>query len=126
MELDIVRKWHAALNGGDVDELVTLVQGDVEVGGPRGASRGAQVVREWFGRANVRLNPTRFFCRKNTIIVEARGEWLSEGGRAAGAQDVATVFVVKDGLISRIVRYDDLESAFRETGLDLSFEIKVE
>ena len=42
-----VRAWHQALNAGDVDRLVALSSEDVEVGGPRGATRGAQALREW-------------------------------------------------------------------------------
>ena len=52
--LHIVRQWHDALNQGEIEKLVSLVHPDVVVGGPRGSTSGAHVMREWFGRANVR------------------------------------------------------------------------
>jgi hypothetical protein len=45
-ELRVVEAWHEALNGGEVDRLVDLSHPEVEVGGPRGTGRGAQLLRE--------------------------------------------------------------------------------
>jgi ketosteroid isomerase-like protein len=120
-ELIIVHQWHTALNNGDINQLVALVHQDVEVGGPRGTTSGAEVVREWFGRANVHLNPKGFFNRKNIVVVEELGEWLSpDTGQVIDSQVVATLFVVNDGLIARIMRYADLETALSEASLDES------
>ncbi len=117
-ELDLVRRWHAALNGDVSDTVTALVAPDVEVGGPRGTTRGAEVVREWFGRANIHLFPLRCFARGTTVVVEQRGEWLSEDRSAvASTQTVATVFTVSSGLITRIMRYPDLESALKAAAL---------
>lgn len=127
LELDIVHNWHKALNNGDADQLVALVCQDVEVGGPRGTTSGRLVVYEWFGRANVHLKPTRFFNRENTVVVEELGEWLSpDTGEVIDSQVVATLFVVDDGLISRIIRYADLETALQEAGLDESDKAQVD
>lgn len=117
--LKIVKAWHDALNSGQVEQMVEMVSQDVEVGGPRGKTQGAGVVREWFGRANVRLLPRRAFHRGNTVVVEEQGEWISpETGQVTGSQVVATVFKVADGRISSILRYDSLETALREGGLE--------
>lgn len=122
--LKIVAGWHTALNKGQVERLVEKVQPDVEVGGPRGKTRGAEVVREWFGRANVRLWPLRYFARQDTVVVEEKGEWLSpDPGQITGSQTVATVFTVRDGLIAAILRYDTLETALQEGGLGWLDEI---
>lgn len=124
-ELKIVSQWHTALNTGQVEQLVALVQPDVEVGGPRGTTRGAQVVGEWFGRANVRLQPLRFFNRGQIVVVEEQGEWLSPtSGEIMNSMVVATVFVVANGLISRLMRYDSLEAALTEGGLDMQDEVQ--
>jgi hypothetical protein len=121
--LEIVDEWHTALNSGDADRLAALVDDDVEVGGPRGTAKGAQVVLEWFGRANVRFKPLRSFSHDNTVVVEQNGEWLSDDRQQiASAQVVSTVFVLTNGLISRIIRYDDLDSALEAAGMDNSHE----
>jgi hypothetical protein len=126
-ELNIVHEWHTALNNGDADQLVALVHRDVEVGGPRGTTSGRQVVREWFGRANVHLDPRRFFNRKNTVVVEELGEWLSpDTGLVINSQIVATLFVVNDGLISSIMRYADLETALKEASLGESDKVQLD
>jgi hypothetical protein len=69
-ELHIVETWHEALNGGEVDRLVELSHTEVEVGGPRGTGRGAQLLREWVDRANIRLEPRCVFHHADTVVVE--------------------------------------------------------
>ena len=51
--VEIVLAWHAALNESDVQRLLSLSTDDVEVGGPRGAGRGADLLRDWVARAGV-------------------------------------------------------------------------
>jgi limonene-1,2-epoxide hydrolase len=126
-EVRVVEAWHAALNEGDVDRLVGLSHPDVEVGGPRGAGRGVQLLREWVNRANVRLEPRRLFSRGGTVVVEQAGQWRSaESGEVIGSQSVAAVFAVCAGLVMSLVRYDDLLEALKTTGLNQSDEIRLE
>jgi hypothetical protein len=117
-KVDLVRQWHTALNEGAIDAMVALVDEAVEVGGPRGMTQGAGVVRDWFGRANVHLIPLQLFHGGDTVVVEERGEWLSpDTGEITSFQIVATIFIVRDNLITRIMRYDTLETALTEAGL---------
>jgi limonene-1,2-epoxide hydrolase len=126
-EIHVVEAWHAALNEGDVDRLVGLSHPDVEIGGPRGVGRGVQLLREWVARANVRLDPRRLFRRGSTVVVEQAGQWRSaESGEVIGSQTVASVFAVCDGLVTSLVRYDDLSQALKSVGLDQSDEIRPE
>lgn len=66
-EVEAVLVWHEALNAGDAERLVSLSHPEVEVGGPQGSARGRQVLKDWVGRANVRLEP----CARST----AAGPW---------------------------------------------------
>jgi len=117
-EAAVVRAWHAALNAGDVERLVTLSSDEIEVGGPRGSSRGAQVLREWAGRAGIRLEPGRIFQRGKTLVVEQKAEWRAAGtSEATGQQLAATVFVVDGGQVTSAIRHADLESALDAAGL---------
>jgi len=43
-----------------------------------------------------------------------------------GSQTVASVFAVSDGLVTSVVRYDDLSEALKTAVLDLSDEIRSE
>ena len=124
-ELRVVEAWHEALNGGEVDRLVELSHPEVEVGGPRGTGRGAQLLREWVNRANIRLEPQRIFHHADTVIVEQWAQWHStDTGQVIGGQTVCSVFVVRDGRVTRVMRYPDLADALDATDLDESHEKK--
>jgi ketosteroid isomerase-like protein len=116
-EVAVVRSWHSALNAGDTDGLVALSSDDVEVGGPRGSSQGAAVLREWFARAGICLEPKKFYQRGETVVVEETAEWREPGtDDLIGQQTVATLFVVRGGLVTRVVRYPDLATALGTVG----------
>ncbi len=124
-ELRVVEAWHEALNAGEVDLLVELSHPEVEVGGPRGTGRGAQLLREWVDRANIRLEPRRIFHHADTVVVEQWAQWHStDTGQVIGGQTVGSVFVVRDGQVKRVVRYPALADALGATNLDESHEKK--
>ncbi len=126
-ELRVVEAWHAALNEGDVDRLAALSHPDVEIGGPRGSGRGLRLLREWADRANIRLEPRHLFRRGESVVVEQLGQWRSaESGEVIGSRIVASVFVVSDGRVKSVARYDDLSEALNTAGLDSSDEIPSE
>ena len=116
--VETVLAWHAALNAGDVDRLVALSTDDVEVGGPRGAGHGADLLREWFGRANVQLNPGRVFARGDMVVVEEAGRWRRDDDGSFGEpQAVASVFRVEGGRVASVLRYPDGPAALAAAGL---------
>ena len=119
----LVAEWHQALNGGDVERLVALTDPDVELVGPRGTTRGAALLREWVGRANLRLVPGQLFHWGNTVVVEEAAEWREgETGAPIGTATVATVFVVRGNRIVTVARHDNLATALGAAGLDASDE----
>jgi hypothetical protein len=122
-EIQTVIAWHVALNSGDVERLVALSHPDVEVGGPRGGGHGARILCEWVDRANVRLEPGRTFGEADTVVVEQEAMWrVAASEEVGGAQTVASVFVVREGLVTSVVRYPDLGSALRAANLDETHE----
>jgi SnoaL-like domain len=95
-----VRAWHEALNAGSVEALIALSSDEIEVGGPRGRGTGpaAQLLREWFERAGIRLVPYQTFHRDSTVVVEQGASWRGpDAGITTEPQTVASVFIVKDG-----------------------------
>lgn len=124
-EVEAALNWHEALNDGDIERLVALSDPEIEVGGPRGSGRGAQLLREWMDRANIRLEPRRVFYGTETVVVEQEAEWRDTGtGETFGKQTVASVFAVRDGLVTSVVRYDDLADALGMAGFDESDEVE--
>ena len=101
--LEAVEAWHGALNSGDTDLLVSLSHPDVEIEGPRGSVRGREVLRDWFARATVTLEPGRRFVRGDAVVFEETATWREgETGEKVGEASVATAFRVRDGLVAAI------------------------
>jgi hypothetical protein len=118
--LDIVVAWHAALNAPDLDALLALSSTDVEVGGPRGSGRGADLLRDWVARAGIHMQPARLFARAGSVVVEETARWRDENGQLTAPQPAACTFAVSDGQVVSVFRYPDLASALAAAGLDES------
>jgi len=126
-EVQIVVAWHDALNAGEVERLVGLSHPDVGVGGPKGTSQGAHILREWVDRANIHLEPGRIFHEDDTVVVEQAAAWTSaDTGETTPAQTVASAFVVHDGVVTTVVRYPNLAEALLALDLEQSQETKPE
>lgn len=122
-EVAVVRAWHEALNSGEADALAALTDDAVEIGGPRGSGRGVTLIREWAGRAGVRLDPGRVFRRGDAVVVEEVARWCEPGSPGWGKPlVVATAFRVGGGRVSRVVRFDDLSMALAFETLDAGDE----
>ena len=102
---EVVRAWHEAVNRGDADALVALSDDDIEVGGPRGSARGSAVLRDWLGRAGIRLEPRRWFASPAELVVEQVATWRGPDGTITDPQTIASSFAVENGLVRRTVRY---------------------
>ncbi len=117
--IDVVRAWQEAANNKDRDRLVALSDPNIEIVGPRGSSYGGQVLREWLERAGLTLTTLRVFARGAVVVVEQRGVWRSlETNEITGDRIVASSFRVENGRVTRYERFDDLDSALREAGLE--------
>lgn len=114
-EVETVIAWHTALNEGDLDALVALCTDDVEVGGPNGVTRGAEVLREWYERAGLHLHLQAFLQRREVVVVTQEAVWVSD---PETIHQVASVFRVQAGLIASVVRFEDLEAALSAAGMD--------
>ncbi len=125
-ELLIVRAWHDALNTGDLDRLGALMDENVEFGGPRGTGQGAAQVRDWAKRSGIRLEAYQWFASDGLIVVAQRAHWRdSDTGELGPAQDIASSFHVHDGLIQKVVRYDNLRNALDAAGIEDSADGEV-
>jgi hypothetical protein len=120
---ETVRAWHDAVNRGDADWLVALSDDEIEVGGPRGTARGSAVLRDWLGRAGIRLEPRRWFASPTELVVEQVATWRSADGAVTEPEIIASSFTVEGGRVMRTVRYGSLEEALAAAGLTLQDEI---
>jgi ketosteroid isomerase-like protein len=118
--IETVLAWHAALNEADVERLLSLSADDIEVGGPRGSGHGADLLRDWVSRAGVHLEARDVYGRQEVVVVDQAGRWRSAEGQLTDPQDVASVFRIRDGRVSSVIRYPDLASALQAGGLENS------
>jgi len=120
--IETVLAWHAALNQADVEGLLNLSTDDVEVGGPRGAGHGSDLLRDWVARAGVHLAARRVFGGQAVVVVDQVARWRSADGQLTDPQDVASVFRTLEGRVSSVIRHPDLSAALHAAGLAESDE----
>ncbi len=104
--------WQEAANRQDEAGVLARSAPDICILGPRGEARGHEVLVAWLRRAGLTLARRRIYARGDTVVADQHGVWRSlETGDVVGEADVATLFRVKDGVVSSLARYDTLVEA---------------
>jgi ketosteroid isomerase-like protein len=127
-ELDVIRRWIDAWNGGDIDAWADLFDPNAEaITDPSwmeaGPFKGRAAIREWFealeeswdrhGKVVLR----ELFEVGDNVV--ARWDWTARG-RASGIEfslDVTSVNVIEKGKIVRQQYYLDHATALKAVGL---------
>ena len=122
-QFEVVRAWHEAVNRGDADALVALCHDDIEIGGPRGSARGSAVLRDWLDRADIQLEPRRWFASPGELVVEQVASWRGPDGAVTNPEIVASSFRVENGRVRRTIRHGSLPEALAESALTLLDEV---
>jgi hypothetical protein len=116
-----VLAWQDAVNAQDAERLCALSDPDIEIVGPRGSGYGHQLLREWLGRAGLRLTTRQVFARDGSVVVAQHGVWHDVGtGAAAGEADLASAFRVDGGRVSRFARHDAIDDALADASLSMA------
>lgn len=117
-DLETVSNWHEALNTKNKQILASLVTKNVGMSGPKGHVEGVDIMLDWVDRANIALEPISYFQFRGTVVVEGCATWYDiETGAKIGAALVATVFILANGFITTIKRYDNLSEALQAARL---------
>jgi hypothetical protein len=114
----LVEQWVEAVNAADIPGAVALSDADVELVGPRGASRGQKQLRDWVERAGLRMTTRRAFAREQRVVLLQDAEWRDPKGTPIAASVIASSFVVAGGRVVSVRRYDQLDAALRDARLD--------
>lgn len=110
---DVVTAFEHATSTADPDAAAALVTADVEIGGPPGVTHGVDLLREWVSRVGIRLTHTRLYGASTVVVAEQRARWPADPAEHL----IGMLFEFRDGLLCRVVRYDDLASALAAAGL---------
>jgi hypothetical protein len=137
--LPVVEAWQDALDRRDVNRLLELSDPDIEISGPQGSGYplgvGHDVLRDWLGSAELSLQTSRAFVRGETVVLAQHTVLRAQSTSEVAAEEVseepnepapiASRFLVSEGRVIRIQRYETLEAALADTGLDASDEMTV-
>jgi hypothetical protein len=119
----LVQQWQGAANRQDIPLLLALSDPEIELVGPRGVAHGHAALAEWAQRAGAQLMTWRIFARGDRAAAAQHGMWRSpETGEAAGEADVATSFLVREGRVIRVARYDALDQALCDAQVTMADE----
>ena len=125
--LAVVQGWQDAVNARDTERVLALSDSEIEIVGPRGTARGHDALRQWMDHARVTLRPLRTFARGEIVVVAQHGVWRSPGtDEPMGEAEVASVFHVRGGRVTRYARYDTLADALEAGGLGEADEVRGE
>lgn len=111
---EAITEWHASVNSGDLERSARAVGDPVVVLGPKAAGpiTSAQFA-EWVERSGIRMTPRSWHPISDRLMVVEQDATWPQGPRPTR---VATVFRVRDGLVTAALRLPDLRSA-----LDLAY-----
>lgn len=110
--VDVVTRWHDAVNARDIAAVLTLCTEDVAVGGPRGDGHGHDLMRAWLQRSGISLEPQEEIVEhKGRMVVHEHAQWRTTADAPAQAPtdapaDTWVVFEVVDGQVSAVRRYE--------------------
>jgi SnoaL-like domain len=121
---DAARTFIQALNDGDLDALVAVLDPEVEIQASRGIVIGHDEARRWAtrkpsGDLHQRLVLDSIRDEGKHVIAFTRREWFwRDGGDVADAQDLAIVATIgDDGLITRWQPFDSRDEALQAVGV---------
>lgn len=116
--------WQEAVNARDEALLLTLSHPDIEMVGPRGTAKGHAVLLTWLEQAGLTLETRRVFARADAVVFAQIGVWRAlETGEPQGEAEVASSFVVQNGQVAEIARYDTVGEALARAGLSEADEV---
>jgi SnoaL-like domain len=106
-EIATVLAWHDALNAQDVDTLIELSTGDIEIADAHSAAQGHEALREWVSSSGFTAEPQRMYVHDGIVVVE----------QLTGEQTVASAFRVVHDKVTSVFQHRDLASALAATEL---------
>ena len=113
-EIAAVLAWHDALNSADLDTLMALSSGDIEIGGPHGAAQGHEALRKWAASLKSTAELGRMYVHDGVVVVEQR---ISSPADPGAVTDAASAFRVVQDHVTSVFRHEDLASALAATEL---------
>jgi hypothetical protein len=110
-EIATVLAWHDALNAQDLDTLVDLSTGDIEICDAHGARQGHKALLDWATSTKFTVEPGRMYIHDGVVVVE------QEVFTSGPPQRTASAFRVVHDKVTSVYRHENLASALAATEL---------
>lgn len=105
-----LKRWHDAVNAGDIEGAVSCCAEDVAVQGPRGVGHGHDLMRGWLTRSGIRLEPQdEPVERDGRFVVREVARWTTANapdGAPTEPTETWCVFTVAEGKLSSVARFE--------------------
>jgi limonene-1,2-epoxide hydrolase len=120
---DAVQSFIAAFNAGDLDAFAETLDREVEILGSRGMRKGVEEARAWATRApgGVQQHILVDELREagDFVVALTRRQWFWAGtGDLANEDEMAHVFTLHNGKVTRWQPFDDRTEALRAARID--------
>jgi hypothetical protein len=106
--------WIDKLNAKDIEGMLEVSDHNIELMGPLGSASGHETLRQWAGESGIRLTTVNRYAKGNKVVFEQEATWEDQTGKVT----VFTFMEVKNDKVVRISRYDSLDDAFVDSGLN--------
>ena|ERR1700758_3454950 len=110
-EIATVLAWHDALNARDLDTLVQLSTGDIEIADKHSAVQGHKALLDWATSTRFTVEPGRMYEHDGVVVVE------QEVFTSGPPQRAASAFRVVHDKVTAVYRHSDLAVALAATEL---------
>jgi ketosteroid isomerase-like protein len=128
--VEVVRRALAALDRGDVEQMLSMVQPDFEVrvapelSAEPDTYRGSEGVRRYFDSFREAFEQIRFEVEQLTdagdaVVVNMRMRAIGKATKIAVEQRNAGVWTVTDGKVAQVETYARLDEALRAAGVEV-------
>jgi len=111
--IEIADQWTDYVNAKDIDGVLSLSATNVEISGPRGTAAGQDMLAQWVENSGIQLETLARYLKGSKMIYEQKASWENENGEVI----LYSFFLVKEGKVTQIARFDLLEDAFGSSGL---------
>jgi ketosteroid isomerase-like protein len=127
-DVALLNSFYEALNGADVDAALELCDQEVEVytapnvvaaAAPRGHRDVGEYLRGWFDSWHVyRPEPEDFVSTGDQVVALVHLRARGKGSRFDIEEEIADVYEVEDGKISKLRLYVPRDAALPQSGRD--------
>ncbi|CEG24243.1 hypothetical protein BN1080_03264 [Planococcus massiliensis] len=111
--IEIADQWTDRVNAKDIEGVLKLSATNVEISGPRGTAAGHDMLAQWVENSGIQLQTLSRYIRDGKVIYEQKASWENENGEVI----LYSFFLVKEGKVTQIARFDLLDDAFGASGM---------